>query len=302
MADEELSAALPELETSAIEAEQETETAQLEAEAEVETETEGPEGEGGAEATEELEDIEIDGQTYQVPKALKGAFMKNADYTQKSQANAADRRALEARQAEIEERAKATEEELDARAELRSVTAQLAEFAKLSQADWDHHHNRDPMGTDKAWRAYQFLQNQKAELEGKVSTAQSKRSEAAQQDLNKRIQETFAAVPTIIPGTTAETAAPAIDKLVNFANSVGIPEQTLKANWSPTMLKLLHLASLGQQVMTKQSAPKPKPAPAPAPVKVISSKSNPTNRKSPSEMSMAETAEAFRKEQAAKRA
>lgn len=302
MADEELSAAQSELETPAIATEQETETAQPETEIDGEEPEVAEEDEGGAEPAEELEEIEIDGQTYQVPKALKGSFMKSADYTQKSQANADRGRALETREAEIEERAKATDEELDNRAALRGVTARLAEYAKLTPEDWQAHMLSDPLGTQQHRMAFEDLRNQKADLEGKISTAQSKRTEATQQDLAKRVQETLAAAPTIIPGTTEKTIGPAIDKLVNFATSAGIPEQALKANWSPTLLKVLHLASLGQQVMDKQSAPKPKPAPAPAPVKVISAKSNPTNRKSPSEMSMAETAEAFRKEQAARKA
>lgn len=42
-----------------------------------------------------LEEIEIDGQLYEVPPALKEAFMRNADYTQKTQTLSAEKKQYE---------------------------------------------------------------------------------------------------------------------------------------------------------------------------------------------------------------
>lgn len=54
---------------------------------------EEPDDQAEAEA-EDAEDIEYEGQTFRVPKVLKDAFLRNADYTQKTQEVAARRLSL----------------------------------------------------------------------------------------------------------------------------------------------------------------------------------------------------------------
>lgn len=279
-----------ELET-ATGAEQETQetTEELEAEptdpgAEEET---GEEGEADAEENEiELSTIEIDGKEYQVPKELEGAFLRNKDYTQKSQANAERTRALEAKEAEIEERAKVTEEELDMRATLKGVTGQLEEYAKLTKADWDAHQMQDPMGTEQHWRAYQMLKDQKAELEGKIGQVQNERTQAAQQDLAKRVEQTNAFAKENIKGWTPQLT----DTLVKYAVDTGIPETVLQKQWSPVLYKLLHRAWVGEKALSKQTAaivPKPQTTTA-KPTVTVTGKSNPGAKKSLADMDMDE--------------
>lgn len=250
-----------------------------------ETEEEG-EGEGNAEETEiEFSTIEIDGKEYQVPKELEGAFLKNKDYTQKSQANAERTRALEAKEAEIEERAKATEEELDMRATLRSVDAQIAEYAKLTKADWDAHQLQDPMGTEQHWRAFQMLKDQKAELSEQLSTKQNERTQAAQQDLAKRVEQTNAFAKENIKGWNPQLT----DTLVKYAVDTGIPESVLKQQWSPTLYKLLHRAWVGERALSKQIAALPKPQTTNVkPSVTVTGKSNPGAKKSLADMDMDE--------------
>ena len=43
---------------------------------------------------EDDEEVEYEGKTYKVPKELKGALMKNADYTQKTQEVAEQRKSV----------------------------------------------------------------------------------------------------------------------------------------------------------------------------------------------------------------
>jgi len=224
--------------------------------------------------------LERNGKSYQVPKELEGEFLMQGDYTKKTQTVAERAKALDEREQQLAKQAEVSEAELDARATLRSVAAELAEYQKLTQADWDYHENQDPLGVRKHERRMAFLQQQKAELEGTIRTAETQRTEKSQQDFAKRVQETLEAASTIIPGITAETRGPAIDKLVNFANSEGIPEQVLKDNWSPMLLKLLHKASIGAQAIAKQSAPKPVLKQPIAPLATVKSGSSPEVSKS----------------------
>lgn len=282
-------APLPELATA---------TPEVAAQPEVETETNSSdieevvlpkdvgEEEENLEPVPELEyvTVERNGKTFQVPKELEGEFFMQADYTKKTQTVAERAKALDEREQQLTKQAEVSEAELDARAVLKGVASELAEYQKLTAADWQAHLQNDPYGTQQHRLRYEALRDQKAELEGTIRTAETQRTEKTQQEFAKRVQETLEAASTIIPGITAETRGPAIDKLVSFANSEGIPEQVLKDNWSPVLLKLLHKAHIGAQAIAKQSAPKPVAKQPIAPLATVKSGSSPEVSRSLSDL------------------
>jgi len=277
-------APLPELETATLEVvvEPEVETEAPSSDIEEVVRPEDVDPEDNLEPVAELEyvTVERNGKTFQVPKELEGEFFMQADYTKKTQTVAERAKALDEREQQLVKQAEVSEAELDARAVLKGVASELAEYQKLTAADWQAHLQNDPYGTQQHRLRYEALRDQKAELEGTIRTAETQRTEKSQQDFAKRVQETLEAASTIIPGITAETRGPAIDKLVNFANSEGIPEQVLKDNWSPMLLKLLHKASIGAQAIAKQSAPKPVLKQPIAPLATVKSGSSPEVSKS----------------------
>ena len=67
------------------------------------------EGAATDEAESEVEDVDWEGKKYAVPKELKDALMRQSDYTRKTQEIAETRRALEAKEAEIQQRAQVEE-------------------------------------------------------------------------------------------------------------------------------------------------------------------------------------------------
>jgi hypothetical protein len=270
----------PELETPAIEQEAQTEATVPDEPERILDPGEVNQGdEAGAEVAEpEIETFEIewdDGNKYVIPKALEGGILKNKDYTTKTQEAAAIRKQLESREAEITQMREATEAELDARAELQGVTARLGEYAKLTPQDWQTHMLNDPLGTQQAQLELGMLKDRRAELEGTLSKSTAERTEKAQQDLAKRVQDTLAEAPKIIPGWKAETANDTIKELVTFAQSEGIPDQVLQDLWSPTLLKLIHRARVGSMAMNRPATPKPAPASV-TPLRTIAGKSSPT--------------------------
>lgn len=297
--DQESIAPLPELDTPAIEVTAEVETDETPEELPVDTDPGDTEGsddtdEGGEAAAEpEFVTLERNGKQYQVPKELEGEFLMQGDYTKKTQTVAEKAKELEAREQQLSQQAEASEAELDARATLKGVTARLAEYAKLTAADWQHHMQADPLGTQQARMEYDDLKAQKAELEGVVSNADTQRTEKAQQDLAKRVQETLEAAPTVIPGLTPETRTATIDKLISFATSEGIPEQVLKANWSPVLLGLLHKAHIGSQAIAKQAAPKAVVKPVITPLATVKAASSPATSKSVADLAKADDMEAY---------
>lgn len=266
MADEELAIASPALESPASEEQQQVETPDTEDEV---LETEDADGdESQDDAEEELDDLEFGFKKYQVPKSLKEAVESlRADSTRKTQDASARQKALDAREAEFEERLKVTDAELDDRATMRSIEARLAEYAKLSPEDWAAHRESDMVTTDQHWMNYQLLKEQKAEVQSRLDKLGKERADAAQSDLTKRIQETLEYAQKSTSGLKQDS----IPKLVEFAQELGVPEEAIKRNWSPIFADLLHYARIGKMAAEKQkTAPKAVSAGAEQPKPVTS--------------------------------
>lgn len=240
--------------------------------------------EDGTEGTEppapEFVEIEWDdGNKYSIPKALEAGILKNKDYTTKTQETAAIRKQLESREVEITQRLKATDEELELRSQARFIESEIDRFKDFGWPQYQEALRVDPLAAQEAWAYAQSLREQKAGITEQLNQANSKRSEAAQQDLAKRFQDTLAAAPKIIPGWSPETANKTLDELLSYATSEGIPEQVLKDNWGPQLLKLLHRARIGESLLTKQAtAPRPAQTVVPQPLKTVGGNSTPTTR------------------------
>ena len=86
-------------------------------------------------ATEpELEDVEINGKTYRVPKDVAPHLMMQADYTRKTQEVAEIRKAVEAQRAEIQREAELNQAMIDDIAQARAVDARLQ---ALQRVNWN---------------------------------------------------------------------------------------------------------------------------------------------------------------------
>jgi hypothetical protein len=250
------------------------------------------------EAEDEFDDVEYDGKSFKVPKTLKEKLSRlesmDRDYTQKSQTNAEYRKTLEAREAQVEERLQATDEELNLRAQARYIDAELERFKDFGWPQYQEALRIDPLGAQEAWAYAQNLRDTKAGITDQLKTAESKRTEVAQQSFAKRVQETLAEATKIIPGSSPETVGKTIGELADWANSRGIPEQTLKANWSPQLLDLLYHAKVGHTLLTKQAtAPKPAQTVAPQPLRTVNGKSTPGASKSIGDLAKAGDMDAY---------
>ncbi len=241
-----------------------------------------------AEAEEEDEEIEWNGKKFRGPKGLKDGILMQADYTKKTQETSAKAKELESREAEINQRLEATDEELNDRAVLANINSRLSEYAKLTQADWQAHYDRDYIETDRAWRDFQMLKEQRGELSQKLDAKQTERTRAAELDLANRVEATNQFAAKNIKGYSPELTT----KLIEFASNEGIDEKTLKANWSPTLYKLIHKAFIGEQTLKQQATPKPK-ATAPAPLQTIKPAASPTTSKSLAELAKSDDASAY---------
>lgn len=286
---------------TAIEPDDETDVdteAQASAEDDDEPDTDADEGQGGEGEPEEIEyaEIELNGKKYQVPVELKDGYLMQSDYTRKTQEVAEQRKAIEAQEAEIKNRAQVSEQELNARAELLVINQRLQEY---QQVDWNAWQDEDPFAAQKGWIEFQQLERRAGHTWQSLQTAEQQRSETAKQEVAKRIQETREFAAKEIKGWSPEVDA----KIIDFATKdMGISTEILAREINPVRYKILHLAWIGQQSIQKQTAAKPSPTVQNLkPLAKVSPKGGAPARKSMDEMDVNEFA-AYRNAQEAKAA
>jgi hypothetical protein len=255
-------------------------------------------GEGGEDAgadLAELFDIEIDGETLKVPGKFKDAFLKSADYTQKTQAAAEERRQIAEAQKQLEIRSNATEEELQARGVLVQINGQLQQLQNL---DWQRFHREDPIEAQAQFMRLQQLEKAQQAISGKLDEAQQGRLKEASADFDRRVNETRKFAQEKIKGWTQQLDV----EIQTFATGdLGLSIEEVKSSLSPRFYKALYLAYVGNKALQRQGTSKPAISTV-QPLTTVSAKSGASASKSLGEMSMDEYAAHRNRQEAAQRA
>jgi hypothetical protein len=211
----------------------------------------------------DVEDVEYEGKKYAVPKEIKDALLRQADYTRKTQEVAESRKQLEAQAAEVKQFAQFQQGLIEDVADYRA--AQKAE-KQYEQIDWARWAEQDPAATQVEWIKYQQIKGQREVLErqvqSKASQLQQQRGMETQQAIAKRFQE-------------AEQALASDDKTWDVAKSsalaayitkeYGFDKDELTQAMSPKFARMMRDAMTGRKAITTATA-KPPPAPVGKPV------------------------------------
>jgi len=192
---------------------------------------------------DEEEEVELDGKKYRVPKALKGAIMMHADYTRKTQELAELRRAAEAEKAKFQQ---ANAEHMQALATVTALDQQLQQF---EQINWQQLSDTDPLQAQKLWMQYTQLKDARQQTIARLQQMEQQRAFETQQELAKRIEEGHAVLKRDIPNWGPELA-----KQINeFAvKEFGFQPHELSQVIDPRVVKVLHAAMVGSQLLKKQ--------------------------------------------------
>lgn len=253
-------------------------------EGEAETDEENPDGvddEGGDDAAQFVE-VEYNGKTYQVPPELEKAIMLDRDYTQKSQANAETKRQLETRMQEVEQLGRVTNEEMGIKVHLMGIDEQLQQYANV---DWQRLENEDPIGAQSHWRQYQTLKDRYTQALGHLQQKEQERTQLAEQETERRMEETLKFAQKNIKGWTPEIDA----KVTRFAmTELGFDQATLKGALSPQVYRTLYLAEVGFNALSRQQGAKPAQPVKAKPLQKVNAKANPSAKRSLAEMDMDE--------------
>jgi hypothetical protein len=179
-----------------------------------------------------LEDVEHEGRTYQVPRALKRALMMHGDYTRKTQELADQRRELEAERVGHAEAA-------EARAALTALEQKLA---ALDAVDWQTLQAEDPQGAERLWRHGQELAQARDHMAGELEDWGRRRALADQHEHAAKVREGHAVLERELadwsPQLARQLAAFAVDEF-------GVSPQELAEVHDPRLVKLIHAAYVG---------------------------------------------------------
>ncbi|MDE2439561.1 MAG: hypothetical protein KGP14_00950 [Betaproteobacteria bacterium] len=220
---------------------------------------------------DDSEEVEHEGQKYRIPKALKGALMMNADYTRKTQEVAELRRAAEAERAQYSQ---ANAQQVQAMAQVVAADQQLQQFA---QVNWQELSNEDPVRAQQLWMQYSQLKDYRQQVAGQVQQMEQQRAFETQQETAKRIEEGNAVLKRDIPNWGPEVA----QQINTFAaKEFGFQPQELAQVTDPRVVKILHAAMVGAQLVKKQQegTPSSQQQPAVKPVTKVGGNNAPARR------------------------
>jgi hypothetical protein len=246
------------------------------------------------EPVDDDEEIEHDGEKYKIPKALKDAFLRQQDYTQKTQSVAEQRKEVEAHKAELQQREQVQRQNIAEYAQAYALDEQLKQYAGI---DWNALIDSDPVQAMKFDRQMKDLQQRRDQVVASVTEKQRAQQFEQQQDTARRIESGRAVLEREIKGWSRGND---LDKsLQEYAVTLDVPDLGKMILHAPILGVLINKAMQFDQLMKKQASAKPAPAPQEKPVTRITA-SKGTAVKDPSKMSDSEFAQ-FRKRQIAQR-
>lgn len=190
-------------------------------------------------------EVEYDGETYEVPLALKDALLRQADYTRKTMELADQRRALAADRADIEQSQAMTFDEFRTAARLHEIDAELHDFAQQDWTNLDPHH---PHVAQLRAAIGELVQEQQA-LHGRLAEHHHYKSVREQQEIARTRAETDHAMAREVQDWSPERR----QVLESFAVALGIPDELL-GHASAAEMRILNLAYQGAQQMERQRA------------------------------------------------
>jgi hypothetical protein len=182
--------------------------------------------------------VEHEGQTYELPAALKGALMRHADYTRKTQALAQARQELLDGHQAVAQTAEAHNAHLMEYARLAGLDDQIAQ---LSGLNWPALQQQDPAQAEQLMHQL-FQMKQARGIDARAPQPKHKQA--------RRVEQGHAAISRQIEGWSPERA----QQLAQYALSQGISEEELHALHDPRLVAILHHACTAHEAEQQTSA------------------------------------------------
>lgn len=185
------------------------------------------------EATPTDEEVEFEGKVYKVPPEIKGALLRQKDYTQKTQEVAEQRRVVEERTKFLDQMEQLRSAQFESVVALQTLDSQLKQYEALN---WDELARTDQAEFLRLDRAQRALQGQREQLREQLRQAaaeqQSKVDEFRRETLRKGAEE----LQRDIKGWNADLAR----QVTEHAKSYRFSDEELSQVTDPRFVKVLH--------------------------------------------------------------
>ncbi|MFN8994280.1 MAG: hypothetical protein ACK5X3_11555 [Pseudomonadota bacterium] len=183
-------------------------------------ETEGAED---GQPEDDAEDVDYEGAKYRVPKVLKDALLRQADYTRKTQELADQRRHVEQHVQSLSQQAELQQATLEHRVNLRTVEQQLQQFQSTDWQAYSANYGAD--ATASAMASWQQYRDAKAELEGAIAKTETEVQQISERSTANAIAEAEKVLSREIEGWSSEL----VTTLAGYAaENFGITPQELR--------------------------------------------------------------------------
>lgn len=198
---------------------------------------------------DDQEEVEHQGQFYKIPKALKGAFLMQADYTRKTQELADHRRQLDEDRKAHEAHVESAQGNIADQAQLHLLEQQVEAFESV---DWEALAQADPQQAQMLWAQFQETQEVRDRYAWALAHHAHQGRLEAERAAAAQLAETGRVLSQKIEGWSPEIAA----KLVEYAGAFGVTLDELREIADPRLWIILHRAHSGDQAAQQEAAAK----------------------------------------------
>jgi len=229
-----------------------------EAEADEVEATEETEGEPAA---PEFVSIEYDGTEFEVPPVLKDAFMRQSDYTQKTQSVAEQRKSLELQAAALTQQQELQQQHFEDVAQIKALDQQLEQYNALN---WPELYQQDVGQAASLDHQKRELESHRQQTVNRLNQNQAQALESQRAEHARVVEEGQKVLSKEIDNWTPERA----QSIAAYGISQGLNEQAVASITDPVHVKLIDKAMKYDELVAKQKAAAPKAEPPKSAVKV----------------------------------
>lgn len=212
-------------------------------------------------ATDEAADpatveVEVNGLKYRVPAALKDGYLMLGDYTSKTQDLAGKTKALEGEREAFNQQAQNHRENVGDWGELAHTEKLLESFR---QVNWQELYSEDPEQHQQLSVQFNVLRDQREVIGNRIQQRERDTRVVAEREHANRRDQLQATLTREIPNYSSDLRG----KMDDTAIRHGYSRSEIETVTDPRMMKMLHLAHLGEQVLQRKRAAIAQPAPTP---------------------------------------
>jgi len=183
-----------------------------------------------------LAEVEIDGKLYAVPEEIKDGYLRQADYTKKTQEVAQARRHVEAMLGAATQAVQASSQFADLIGQIKAADASLQAFHSLN---WNELRASDPVEYATKQADYARWQSYREGLVRNLSDAKSQVDHAMAQETAMRVQQGAQFLSSQIPGWGEQK----MKEIRAAAQKYGYQDQELDGITDPRAVLVLHKAA-----------------------------------------------------------